>query len=229
VTSHRILLEVIVQTIDDARAALGGGADRLEVVRSIRDGGLTPDPALVRAIATETSMPLRVMVRENVGYDTSERELSILKQAAAEFAEIGVDGIVVGFARNGTVPLEEVTQVLDAAPATRATFHRAFDALPDPLRAIDELVRIAAIDRILTSGGNLTRLMRCERLREYAVRAGSRIHIVAGGGVDEEMLALVRRTGCVREVHVGRAARDGNDLEAPVSASRVKHLRTLIG
>ena len=33
-----LLLEVIVQTEADARAAAEGGADRLEVVRAIRDG-----------------------------------------------------------------------------------------------------------------------------------------------------------------------------------------------
>ena len=38
----RLLLEVIVQTLADAREAASGGADRLEVVRAIRDGGLTP-------------------------------------------------------------------------------------------------------------------------------------------------------------------------------------------
>ena len=39
-----LLLEVIVQSEADARAAAEGGADRLEVVRAIRDGGLTPRP-----------------------------------------------------------------------------------------------------------------------------------------------------------------------------------------
>jgi copper homeostasis protein len=229
VTSRRILLEVIVQSVADARAALEGGADRLEIVRSIRDGGLTPTPGLVRAIAREISLPLRVMVRENNGYDTDERELATLRQAAGEFAAIGVDGIVVGFARDGMVALDELARVLDAAPAVRATFHRAFDTVSDPLHAIDELVRINAVDRLLTSGGHSTPLRRCDRLREYADRAGARIQIVAGGGVDDEMLALVGRTGCVREVHIGRAAREHNDSEAPVSASRVRHIRTLIG
>jgi copper homeostasis protein len=224
-----ILLEVIVQSVDDARAALAGGADRLEVVRSIRDGGLTPAPALVRAIARESSLPLRVMVRENAGYDTDARELPVLRRAAAEFAAIGVDGLVVGFARSETVVLDELRSVLDAAPGVKATFHRAFDTLRDPLAAIDELVRIAAVDRILTSGGNDTPSARCDRLRNYAARGGSRIQVVAGGGVDEEMLALIRCTGCVREVHVGRAAREHNDPDAPVSASRVTRLRALIG
>src|SRR5206468_4183877 len=98
-----------------------------------------------------------------------------------------------------------------------------------PLAAIDELVHVRGVDRILTSGGDGPAAMRCERLREYSVRAADRLAIVAGGGVDEDAVALFARLGCVREVHVGRAARAGGDAEGPVSAARVRRLRTLAG
>jgi len=39
----RPLLEVIALSADDAIAAERGGADRLEIVRAIDTGGLTPD------------------------------------------------------------------------------------------------------------------------------------------------------------------------------------------
>ena len=97
----RTLLEVIVQSVADARAAARAGADRLEVVRRIEDGGLTPPIALVREIAAEVSLPLRVMVRENAGYTTSPVELLALQRAAAALAELQVDGLVVGFAAAG--------------------------------------------------------------------------------------------------------------------------------
>jgi hypothetical protein len=45
--------------------------------------------------------------------------------------------------------------------------------------------------------------------------------------VDDEMLAEIARTGCVREAHVGRAAREGNDPEGRVSVARVRRLREL--
>ena len=57
-----LLLEIIVQTVDDARAAEAGGADRLEVVRDINQDGLTPSLGVVRAIQEATRLPLRVMV-----------------------------------------------------------------------------------------------------------------------------------------------------------------------
>jgi copper homeostasis protein len=229
----RLLLEVIVQSVADAREATKGGADRLEVVRAIGQDGLTPPIELVRAIAAETPLPLRVMVRENAGYDTNEQELAMLTRAAGELAAAGVNGLVVGFARAGQVALDALRSVLKAAPGVPVTFHRAFDALQDPLRAIDELAGFGSIDRILTSGGDGLAPMRCERLRTYAARAlrlaqrSAGLQIIAGSGVDEETLSFFARNGCVREVHVGRAARIGGDREGPVSAARVQRLREL--
>jgi copper homeostasis protein len=224
-----ILLEVIVQTVADARAAADGGADRLEVVRAIRDGGLTPAPSLVEAIATATSLPLRVMIRENAGYESSPVERRLLQQAASDIASIGVHGLVAGFARGGDLLLDDLSVVLDAAPRVPVTFHRAFDTLADPGGAVDVLGQIQAIDRILTSGGDGTARERCARLRELSARAAGRLVIVAGGGVDEAAFAMFARDGCVREIHVGRAARDEIDPDGPVAAARVRRLRGLAG
>jgi copper homeostasis protein CutC len=224
-----LLLEVIVQSVADARAAAEGGADRLEVVRAIRDGGLTPPLELVRAIAAEVSLPLRVMVRENAGYSTNGEELPALRLAIAGFAAEAVDGAVLGFAVEHEPAIRETVRVLEAAPAIKATFHRAFDDLCNPLEAIDRLAEIPQIDRILTSGGAGIPAERCGRLRRYTARANGRLIIVAGSAVDEEMLAFIARTGCVAEVHVGRAARADGNQESPVSAARVARLRELAG
>jgi copper homeostasis protein len=223
-----MLLEVIVQTTEDARAAASGGADRLEIVRDIASGGLTPSIAIVRAIAAETPLPLRVMVRENAGFDTDAGELRRMRDAIAEFCVAGVDGFVIGFARRGAPALDEVAAALDDTAGVRATFHRAFDSLDDPFAGIDAIAQIPQIDRILTSGGEGKREARAARLRACVERAGSRFTIIAGGGVDEEMLAHLAAEGCVEEVHIGRAARLGNDRNAAVSVERVRRLRHLM-
>jgi copper homeostasis protein len=133
----QIKLEAIVQTVDDARAAEEGGADRLEVVRSMRDGGLTPALPVVQVIKRATSLPLRVMVRENAGFETSDAEIEVLRAAAWNFAKLEVDGLVLGFAKSGELSLTEFASVIDAAPELPVTFHRAFDSLNDQLSAIE--------------------------------------------------------------------------------------------
>ena len=224
-----MLLEVIVSTVADAREAARGGADRLEVVRDIAQGGLTPPLELVRAIAAETTLPLRVMVRENGGFETNDAELDVLRRAARAFAAEGVDGIVLGFARDGEPLLDDVRRVIDAAPATSATYHRAFDTLHDPVHAIAQLSAIPQIDRILTDGGNGSPAERCNRLRRLSAAAGDRMTIIAGSNVDVTMLSMIAATGCVREVHVGRAARPGHNRDVAVSANVVRKLRQLAG
>jgi copper homeostasis protein len=213
--------------VDDARAATDGGADRLEVVRSMRDGGLTPPVAVVEAIKSVTPLPLRIMVRENAGFETSDEEIEVLRAAAWNVTKLGVDGLVVGFARSGELSLAELASVIEAAPEIPVTFHRAFDSLSNQLSAIDRLSTIRRVDGILTSGGEGSAAARCVRLQEFVERAGSRLSIIAGGGVDLETFELLVRNRAVRWIHVGRTAREGKDPEGPVAAASVRRLRDL--
>ena len=88
------LLEVIALDAADARAAEEGGADRLEVAADLVADGLTPDPVVVRQIRRATSLPVRVLLRANVGLRTTMHELDRLCRAADAFAAAGADGFV---------------------------------------------------------------------------------------------------------------------------------------
>ncbi len=78
-----LVLEVIVCSAAEAIAAEKGGASRLEVVRELDRGGLTPSVELVQRIKETVDLPLRVMVRESDGYETSgEAEVRRLCEAA---------------------------------------------------------------------------------------------------------------------------------------------------
>ena len=221
-------IEVIVQTVADALAATEGGADRLEVVRAMRDGGLTPPLSVVDAIKHATSLPLRVMVRENAGFETSEAEIEAMRAAAWEFTKLDVDGLVAGFAKSGELSLAEFERVIEAAPGVPITFHRAFDSLTDPFAAIDRLSAQSTNRRHSDQWRRGACAERCARLRDYVARARSRLTIIAGGGVDlEESVRLLVRDGAVQWIHVGRAARDGIEPEGPVSSASVRRLRDL--
>jgi copper homeostasis protein len=223
-----LLLEVIAQSVEDARAAAAGGADRLEIVREISRGGLTPQIELVRAIAAEVPLPLRVMVRENDGYGVSgARELSVLQRTMEQRGELRVDGAVAGFASNGRADLATLQAVMGAAPGLRVTFHRAFDTVTDPAEAIRSLREVPGVDRILTDGGSGDVHARCRQLLEYSKHAAGRLIILAGGGVGEREISAIRASGAVREVHVGRAARAHDDANGPVSTERVRRLRDI--
>jgi copper homeostasis protein len=222
----RLTLEVIAKSVEDAVEAQRGGAHRLEVVRDLARDGLTPPIELVRRIQREVDLPLRVMVRESDGFACpSDDERRMLVDAASAFDALGVDGLVVGWTRRGRIDEETLGRVLQAGPSLRATFHHAFDALPDPEAALGVLKRHSQIDRVLTRGGTADWSSRCATLTRYAGWAGPLIRVLPGGGVDADALRALAACGSVAEAHIGRAARIGRAIDGPVSAEAVAALR----
>ena len=171
-----MLLEVIACSVNDALEAERGGAGRLEVVRELGKGGLTPALELVEEIANVVSIPVRVMIREREGYAAGGAEaVEQLARLAAGCAALGVDGIVMGFLRDSRIDEAAMKSVLAAATPVRVTFHHAFDDLPDPIATMHTLRRWPQIDRVLTSGGPGDWEMKAERMLEWTTVAAPRI------------------------------------------------------
>lgn len=57
------LLEVIATTVSDARAAERGGADRLELITAIGEGGLTPSIGLIESVVEAVRISVNMIVR----------------------------------------------------------------------------------------------------------------------------------------------------------------------
>lgn len=225
----KAILEVIACSVADAIEAQKGGARRLEVVRELDRGGLTPPLELVRAIKEAVDLPLRVMVRESDGFGTADvREIERLGETASKLASLGVDGLVLGFLKRGTIDLDLTSRVLACAPGLNATFHHAFESSADQLKAITQLKSLPQVDRILSSGGAGELETRRGRLVAYENAAAPEIKIIAGGGIDRNAIELLRDTTVIREFHVGRTARQGFNIAGRVQAELVSQLVRVI-
>lgn len=219
------VLEVIACSVSDAVEAKRGGANRLEVVRDLELGGLTPSLELVRAIKHAVDLPLRAMLRESVGYETNgDDEIEALCVAAEEFVKLGVDGVVIGFLKGDRVDIELTRRVLARAPDLKATFHHAFEDAGDRMQALSDIKSLSQIDRILSSGAPGDLMQRAQQLDTYAHAASPEISIIAGGRIDNEAISLLKRTTDIREFHVGRAARSGFRVNGAVEAALVSKL-----
>jgi copper homeostasis protein len=219
------LLEVIACSVADALAAQTGGAGRLEVVSHLELGGLTPTLDLVSEIKRVVDLPLRVMLRESVGYDVKNGdEFNKLCAAAREFEALGIDGLVTGFLDQGRVDVALTARILTYAPSVKVTFHHAFEEAFEKLSAISAIKSLPQVDRILSHGGpgDLNSRIRC--LSEHQRTATPKIKIIAGGGIDSNNISVVRRTTGISEFHVGRAARDTFDAKGAVSRKLVAQL-----
>ena len=218
-----VLIEVIACTVEDAVAAEQGGAGRLELIRALDQGGLTPALEFVEEVVQKVRIPVRVMVRESADYFVGDAvAVERLAQAAARAGALGVDGIVLGFLRNGGIDAAAMNAVLDAAPSTKATFHHAFDELPDPAAAIERLHAWPQIDRVLTAAGRGSWEQKAGRMRAWSA-AASPIGLLAGGGVDLAAVHVLARSGAA-EAHVGRAARVPPTARGAVSTEKVAEL-----
>ncbi len=219
------LLEVIVCSVADAIEAERGGANRLEIVRDLHRGGLTPSLELVNEISHGVELPVRVMLRESIGFQTNgPDEIDRLCRAAETFAALEVDGVVLGFLNDGEVDVELTQRMLANAPNLRATFHHAFEDAKDKLRALSEIKRLPQVDRILSSGGTDALRSRVQRFAKYEHAAAPELTILAGGGIDGDAIVEIKRATSIREFHVGRAARLNFQVDGPVQASLVSGL-----
>jgi copper homeostasis protein len=62
-----VIVEAAVESLDDARAAAAGGADRLELCADLDAGGTTPSAALITAVREKVELPLLVRIRPRAG------------------------------------------------------------------------------------------------------------------------------------------------------------------
>lgn len=149
------LLEIAVDTLDDALAAAAAGADRLELCTDLASHGLSAGRALLVAVKRQTSTPVAAMVRPRAGDFLAPPDVAAAaRRDAASLA--GADALVFGFLtpdRHIDVPLTRDLVGIASATGqhTQTVFHRAFDLVPDPLDALDLLASLG-VTRVLTSG-----------------------------------------------------------------------------
>ena len=91
------ILEICVDSLASARAAIAGGADRLELCSALIAGGLTPYEALLRQIRQESDIPVRCLMRPRPGdFLYSPEEVEQMRQQILTLKEAGADGFVIG-------------------------------------------------------------------------------------------------------------------------------------
>ncbi len=198
-----ILVEACVDSVASALAAERGGARRVELCDALFDGGTTPSAGMIAACKEAVGIPVFVMIRpRGGGFVYSDAERDVMRRDVGIARELGADGVVIGgLLPNGNVDLGLVRILIEAARGLPVTFHRAFDMTPD-LEASLEALADAGVQRILTAGGASTAAEGAEALATLVRRAGSRIAVMAGGGVREENVGRLVSISGVREVHV---------------------------
>ena len=212
-----VAVEACVDSVALSVAAERGGAQRLELCDTLYNGGTTPSAGMIAECKAAVSIPIFVMIRPRGGeFVYSDEERDIMRRDIALARDLGADGIVIGaLHKDRTIDLDLVKQLMDAAHGLPVTFHRAFDFTPDLESSIDSLAD-AGIDRVLTSGGAATAAEGAAVLADLVRRAGSRLVVLAGGGVRDNNVRDIISVSGVREVH--RRITDEREMRSFVRA-----------
>ena len=198
-----ILVEACIDSVASSIAAERGGARRLELCDALFDGGTTPSAGMIAACKAAVSIPIFVMIRSRGGgFVYSDAERDVMRRDVLIARDLGADGVVIGgLRRDGTVDLQFVRRLVEAANGLPVTFHRAFDLTPKLEESMDSLAE-AGVQRILSAGGAATAVEGATTLADLVRRAGPRLIVLAGGGVREENVSDLVSVSGVREVHV---------------------------
>lgn len=215
----RPLLEICVDHIASVEAAKAGGADRIELCAALSEGGLSPSRGLVEESLDCFGPHVCVMLRPRPGnFLYSEAERRVMARDLRWLADAGVKAVVAGaLTPSGDIDRDFLLRLRELAGPLELTFHRAFDLVREPLRALDVLMELG-VERLLTSGGAPSAMQGSPLIRELVQRSSGRMIVMAGAGIrPENALPLIRATG-VREIHaslrkrVAHAAAQGLQL-----------------
>jgi copper homeostasis protein len=114
--------------------------------------------------------------------------------------QAGAAGVVFGLLNDdGSIDIERTRTLIDAARPMKVVMHRAFDMSVDPFLSLEAIIGLG-FDILLTSGQRQTAEDGLDLIKELIKRAGNRIQVMAGSGVNASNAKLLAVAG-VRNFH----------------------------
>lgn len=199
-----MIVEVCAGSVEDCITAQTCGANRIELNSGLYLGGLTPSAGMLVSAKQHTNIPIITMIRpRGGGFCYSELEVESMIYDAENLIQNGSDGLVFGFLNeDSTVNMKLTQKFVDIChnAGIEAIFHRAFDCVLDPIKAIEDLIA-CGVDRVLTSGLQDHASDGIELLTELHKTYSKDIELCVGSGVNESnALEIVEKTG-IHQLH----------------------------
>jgi copper homeostasis protein len=211
--SNNIILEVCAFNIQSCIIAERVGAARVELCDNPVEGGTTPSHGAIRQTRERISIQLYPIIRPRAGnYFYDDDEFAIMKRDIELCKKTGCDGISVGIQKqNGEIDTERLKRIVQWAYPMGVTCNRAFDAAPDPYKALEDIIQCNC-ERILTSGQKSAAPDAVDILAALVRQADDRIIIMPGAGVrSTNVEKLFRETGAT-EFHTSARKAIANNV-----------------
>ncbi|MGE7764929.1 copper homeostasis protein CutC [Peribacillus sp. NPDC096540] len=222
-------IEFIATTIEDALLIEKSGADRIELVCALAEGGLTPSYALIEAVVSSVNIPVNVMVRpHSQSFRYSQNDIDIMKNDISIIRSLGANGVVLGVLNEkNEINQLSLKELLTVCEGLEITFHRAIDDTPDPVRAAEILAQYPEITTILTSGGHGNLSSRMQTIHQMK-RVCSDISILVGSGLNKDNILSIHSELNTGYYHFGTAVRKNSSFIEGVQLEKAKEIVNLL-
>jgi copper homeostasis protein len=212
------ILEVCCGDLQSVRAAIEGGAHRVELCEALELDGLTPSEAMMES-AIGMGIPVQVLIRVREGdFVYNKDEICKMRNDIRLARKLGAAGVVIGaLMPDGSIDEEAIRCMMDEAEGLSVTFHRAFDVCREPEEALEKIISLGC-HRLLTSGQATTAEQGIPMLKKLVEQADGRIIIMPGAGVNPQNASrILEETGAL-EIH-GSLRRNGHTSAELVRAT----------
>lgn len=201
------ILEICAGSIESAYAALQGGASRIELCSALPEGGITPPYGAMIQAHRIAGLKVHVLIRPRGGdFLYSKAETEQMTEDILMAQHIGVEGIVIGaLTAKGDIDVPAMEQMITAAEGMDITFHRAFDLCRDPMDALETIIGLRC-HRLLTSGQASSAEAGTALLKQLVAKAGERLTIMPGGGINAGNIAGIAASTGAREFHASASS-----------------------
>ena len=184
-----MIIEVCAESYEYALKAEKAGANRIEFCKDLHLDGLTPDYESAKRTIDSLNIPVFILIRPREGdFIYSNEEFELMKRDIIKFKEMGCKGIVSGVLNDdNSIDVKRTKDLIELSRPLEFTFHRAFDIVSDPLKEIENLIRMG-VDRILTSGQKNKAIEGLYLLEKLNNISKKRIVIMPGSGISKKNL-----------------------------------------
>lgn len=181
-----MLVEICSSSIESVIMANKVNADRIELCSNMNIGGLTPSMGLIELALKKSKIPIHCLIRPREGHFIYDKyEFKTIISDILKIRKLGVKGIVVGTITDDfEINTKQLDLIINKANGLDITFHRAFDCLKFPEKAIKKLSSMG-VTRILSSGGKGTAIKGINKLIKWKSISKQLIEIQPGGGINE--------------------------------------------
>lgn len=221
------MLEIIATTLEDAILIEKCGADRIELVSALSEGGLTPSYGLIKAVIESVSLPVNVMIRpHHQGFKYSFDEIDIMIEDIKIAKILGANGVVLGVLDdNDNVDFKKLELLLEVVGDLEVTFHRAIDSCHDILEDLKKLGSRTRITRVLSSGGPGHAEDNLEVLNKMnAILTSVDKILLVGSGVNYNNLNNIVKLTNTKELHLGTHVRKNESCFESIDENRLKNI-----